>query len=718
MKILLLKQIFYYPCVVVIGFFISHALNAYGNDNKRNQLYEFSLNPQSIESQIPNIKQLEKLNRNYPDSLLLLVQLSYSYQETGLITDRLKAETVYRKLIDRIPDEPLIYYLFAHLRLQQNFTAEARRLFSICVNMLTEETDLTSSQETLLALAYLELGRLKETEFRYYHQMVALEDGHELSFDSEAEKLLDQSLIYYRESLKIMPGKRDALFQTGQLYFEIGDYAAMKDCYTELIRLNAEDKDAWLFLGLTFHHLDQIKEAFHAYEQAKKLMAKDERNVFENFNMLIRKEDPNDSLSFWTANDPLYLTDENERKLEHYSRMAYANLYFGSPENHLPGWKSDRGTILLRYGHPGGKDSGNPEAPFAKKRYWSSLEADGSQNVLTEAWFYDDIYFAFEDRFRTNKFTLVNSLPPGMGSKRYREPVPGQFKTMANLYFKDTPQRYDYFATRPKVDLICQYFVFPERDTLSRLEIYYALPINALDHIHQKNRYRLNLQQGIFLFNDQWRSVVHEKTIGMTDFDSTAIISIGGAVYGITHFSTYLEDGAYHLAIEIMDNASKKIGQFREDLTVAKFPTELFISPVVLSVYQDSTHNIINPASMFKRGNKLGIYFQIKNLTQFVRDSMAEPSVAFEISLAAQEENKTTKTSRWATFFKKLLGDREKDSQVEIIYTSGDVKPDTYRQLVLETNNLETGSYEITLSIVDRMTGKVAWRKVNFRIIE
>ena len=43
---------------------------------------------------------------------------------------------------------------------------------------------------------------------------------------------------------------------------------------------------------------------------------------------------------FWNKNDPLFLTNHNERRMEHYGRVAYANLRLAYPlgtteaENH------------------------------------------------------------------------------------------------------------------------------------------------------------------------------------------------------------------------------------------------------------------------------------------------------------------------------------------------------------------------------------------------
>jgi len=52
---------------------------------------------------------------------------------------------------------------------------------------------------------------------------------------------------------------------------------------------------------------------------------------------------------FWLRRDPTPDTVENEYKEEHYRRIAYANEHFASG---IPGWKTDRGQIYIKYGPP------------------------------------------------------------------------------------------------------------------------------------------------------------------------------------------------------------------------------------------------------------------------------------------------------------------------------------------------------------------------------
>ena len=52
---------------------------------------------------------------------------------------------------------------------------------------------------------------------------------------------------------------------------------------------------------------------------------------------------------FWQRRDPTPTTPENEFKIEHYRRIAYANKKFASK---LEGWQTDRGRMYIIQGPP------------------------------------------------------------------------------------------------------------------------------------------------------------------------------------------------------------------------------------------------------------------------------------------------------------------------------------------------------------------------------
>jgi GWxTD domain-containing protein len=69
--------------------------------------------------------------------------------------------------------------------------------------------------------------------------------------------------------------------------------------------------------------------------------------------------------AFWQRRDPTPDTPENEFKEEHYRRIEYANEHYAAG---IPGWKTDRGRMYIKFGPPDQVDShpsgGNYDRPM------------------------------------------------------------------------------------------------------------------------------------------------------------------------------------------------------------------------------------------------------------------------------------------------------------------------------------------------------------------
>ncbi|MBV9763168.1 MAG: GWxTD domain-containing protein [Acidobacteriaceae bacterium] len=143
----------------------------------------------------------------------------------------------------------------------------------------------------------------------------------------------------------------------------------------ELERELAGPWKKWLNEDVVYIITDEEKQAF------KQLKTDEERQQFVE--------------QFWLRRDPTPDTEENEYKEEHYRRIAYANDHFASG---IPGWKTDRGRIYIKYGpadevdsHPSGgsyerpMEEGGGETstyPFEDWRY-RYIEGVGT-NVIIE----------------------------------------------------------------------------------------------------------------------------------------------------------------------------------------------------------------------------------------------------------------------------------------------------------------------------------------------
>ena len=121
------------------------------------------------------------------------------------------------------------------------------------------------------------------------------------------------------------------------------------------------------------------------------IISEQEKTAFE----LLKTDDERQQFleQFWERRNPTPGAPGNEFKQEHYRRIVYANTHYRGA---LPGWKTDRGRIYIRYGppdeidsHPSGGSYNRPESegggvaptyPFEDWRY-AHFEQVGSLSI-------------------------------------------------------------------------------------------------------------------------------------------------------------------------------------------------------------------------------------------------------------------------------------------------------------------------------------------------
>ena len=82
--------------------------------------------------------------------------------------------------------------------------------------------------------------------------------------------------------------------------------------------------------------------------------------------------------AFWKRRDPVPGTVENEFKIEHLRRFAYANSNFGR-SSPLPGWKTDRGRMYLILGEPSDIQRNTGRADVYDTEVWFYQEKESGQ---------------------------------------------------------------------------------------------------------------------------------------------------------------------------------------------------------------------------------------------------------------------------------------------------------------------------------------------------
>jgi len=163
-------------------------------------------------------------------------------------------------------------------------------------------------------------------------------------------------------------------------------------------------------------------------EEVRWIISDEERTAFKR----LQTDDEKQSFieTFWLRRDPSPDTEENEFKEEHYRRIAWANDRFASG---IPGWKTDRGMIYIKFGPPDENDSHTSGGPGQR-----DIEEGGGSTTFFpyERWRYryleccgTDVTIEFVDPSMTNEYHITMdpsekdalSRVPGAGLTLYEQ---------------------------------------------------------------------------------------------------------------------------------------------------------------------------------------------------------------------------------------------------------------------------------------------------------
>ncbi len=300
--------------------------------------------------------------------------------------ERLQAERVLRKALSLDPDNAIYLAELGLLSLRQNLRTDGERLLERALRM-AEEQGLADS--LALAEIYFGLGStndLRYEQFRDRRMLGPLQEPIAVDVQLEAEPLMPRyvegylertgriedsgrtywnlAVDFYRTTLHYNPGHFNAARRLLLFTLEDRQYDEYFSLVRQMQQLHPHRPEVELYLALGLHAAGREEEAGEVFERALAALPEEERVPFFDIQPVLRPRtaemyerwDGSERAEFetlyWRLADPLYLTEVNERRLEHFARVAYVDLRFSAPETGLRGWQTDRGLIYLRYGPP------------------------------------------------------------------------------------------------------------------------------------------------------------------------------------------------------------------------------------------------------------------------------------------------------------------------------------------------------------------------------
>ncbi|MDE2889783.1 MAG: GWxTD domain-containing protein [Gemmatimonadota bacterium] len=577
----------------------------------------------------------------------------------------------------------------------------------------------------------------------------------------------EKALEFLTKSITSDPGNRLAYFDLGLIHFESKNPKGLAIASKLCLDQYPEDTDALLYCGLGYQGMGEWETAHEYYMRALEVMSTEERALMESVDLIaspgeksapdsisttdtirVRGTDNRERVRFWRKRDPLYLTAFSERRLEHYGRVAYANLRYGQRLKGIPGWQTDRGKAHIKFGRALNRKATRLEIPGGV----DSFEGKFGRNVKggDEIWFYKGFSISFYNSDGLDSWRFDTR--PGRVSGRYT--------------FHNEPSHYLDPFRLSKYRIPYQAASFKDGDTC-RVELAYALPRYNVSASDADSGFVL--ENGVFVFGEDWDEVYRKRSD--LNLSWPELTSSGYPVadslrnsHLVFQLAFKVPAGTYHLVGEVRDKKKGSIGTFGEERGFATVDTSLAMSDLLLATQIETgsafperrSHlNVVaNPLRTYHRSEPAFIYLELYNLKRdeygrtdyeisyrigrpgedeidpylFMAQRLPEngkSSGVAQVSVTRNErlevmevkEVREPDDDEQAMRIKELARSREGLETTVTSHYEG-YREDDFTYLQIDLGHVPAGVHRLSVRIKDANSGQIATREALLRVIE
>ncbi len=649
---------------------------------------------------IQQLKIALKLNRRLAKAYN---QLALIYMAEGTVHGRFNAtiELNYARRLE--PKNVEFLFNEAILNLKKGFSFNAERQFKKIISL-----------DPLNYQAYFQIAQIKEDAMLHYQDMISVEPGSDgiISMQSFAKKIKEEAADCYKQVIAIHPTFADAYYRLALIFYEFDDHQQMIQLLESAVKIIPQDKNCHLFLGFAYQNIGDFQHAAKQYQIARGLLTPEELEIIESLNPILTPDQTKQYKTlvettekqevhaiFWRSKDPFYLTAVNERELEHFSRVAYANLRFSNLEKKIEGWRTDRGKVLIRYG--------KPDLRYRTRAYIGASPGQGRNplNHSKEFWIYPQFYFIFEDRFLSGNYAFA-----------WGDRPENDYKEIYNEMIKQVPDYYRMIPDSQHFNVPLDIVAFQGQNGKTELEFCYAIPINEI-----KTRGDIfNLNHGLFLFDKSWTRVAQKNQT--VTFHSSDTVIVDSRPYYANQEPIEIAPGDYFFAYEFEDSKSNKRSKIHQTLSVDTFSYRKFEMSDVLFAKELLPPNLNvpparsdfkitpNPLRVYRNAEPVVIYFELYQLS---KRSDGQTRFKIEYQIGIDFESLPSLTKLFTT-----IGLKKRAGAVTSSYEfAGESATELQYQKMLLDPNI-TGKIVLTLKATDLLTGETAQKQEKFTVVE
>jgi len=450
---------------------------------------------------------------------------------------------------------------------------------------------------------------------------------------------------------------------------------------------------------------------------------------------------------FWRRRDPDPDTEENEYREAYYERIAYVNEHFSSG---IPGYKTDRGRVYLKYGKPDEVDSHPAGGAYER----DPSEGGGSTSTYPfERWFYRNIpgrsgaQIEFVDPTGTGEYRLarnpfekdalltVPGAAPTTGGISQADMVAAANGLGNPFSFRDSDSPFSWLdlirtlnapPPTPKNDPFVGGLTGSPKIEDNPLNFETSFGFFKLDDSRVVTTITVQAENSEFAFRDSGgvqvasanivgRIVnVAERRVSFFEDAITTNATPQELIEARSRKSAYqktivLPPGRYKADLMVRDTNTGATGMRHIGFTVPKFGSNLAVSSMILcSVLQKVSDEgasrqfmigdqkvIPNISGRFHRGSPVGLYLQIYNAA--TDQTTLRPSVDVEYVLLKDGKEMEKQTEDWRNT--RMTGERLTLSRL------------------IDSRVLTPGVYTMQVQVHDRVNGQSLAQRESFTVV-
>ncbi len=622
--------------IALISLFISGSSKGETTIDSLFQAAEQQVGQVSREESIKAFEEIVSKEKDYAPAYNELAKL---YLQINTVNDRQRAAQMILKAIMIDPNNPEYRLTRGKIWWAQGFRSRALNQYG---DVSEKEPDNTEALDG--GGMYWVYDFLTQKDRRSQH--------HSKDFKLFAQEAKREAEQFLRKSMQLDATNQKPYYLLGILYFEDEDWSTFQALIQDLHSQYPDDKNALLLCGLAAYQLGEFNESHEYYQRAYDLMSLEERELLESIDLLVPKEDHAsrdttqtiDALlkreMFWKSQDPLYLSDFNERKMEHFGRMAYSNLRFRRFSDDVEGWQTDMGKTYIKFG-----------------RYRRRMSMYKFAEGIIEFWYYEKFQFKFcgsgADRWgfcggswygitqRQSEVSAFEDYREGIDFATRRtnfSRIPSTLKEASHHTFRKTAQRFVDPYLKRKYTLPYQVAAFEDRDSV-RVELSYMIPKDRLEANPETDE--VSFWDGVFLFDENWQNVYNYRKAVSFALPPPLPAENAAARHRNDHLLVSrlvsVPQGSYHFSVELLDQTSGAIGIARDEEQYVYDDETFHLSDLLVgsdiqarNALPEGRGDLLitpNPVRTFSQSESIFIYLELYDLK---RDDFG--STQYEIS--------------------------------------------------------------------------------------